>query len=117
MRSILRAGTLVIFLGIAVTLGCHSGDTTNNNSAVCQTAVDDISSPAAGVATLHGSFFSDETVIIQESDGTEISHGTPDTDRNAFSFGGIPSGTHSYHIIISCNSGRDDLGSFTFNVT
>ena len=40
----------------------------------------------------------------------------PDSDRNAFSFSGIPSGTHTYHIIISCSSGRDDLGSFTFDV-
>ena len=77
MRSIVRRATMVIFLGISVTIGCHGEEMTNNNSAVCQTAVDDIGSPAAGVATLHGSFFSDETVIFQEFDGTEVGHGTP----------------------------------------
>jgi hypothetical protein len=104
-----------MFLALATTLGCGS-DNSEEPGASCNTDVTSVDSPAAGYATLHGSFFSNETVIIQETDGTVISQGTPDSDRNAFTLGGVPSGTHTYEIVISCDAGRDNLGSFTFNV-
>jgi hypothetical protein len=116
MRSIVRTATLVMFLGVATTLGC-GGDTPEDMGANCQTEVDSITYPSAGFATLHGSFFSSESVIIQETDGTLISDGTPDSDRNAFTLGNIPSGMHTYEIVISCDAGRDNLGGFTFNGT
>lgn len=75
-----------------------------------------ITSPSAGFAMLHGNFYSDESVIIQETDGTVIAQGTPDSDRSTFTLGGVPSGTHNYQIVISCDDGRDNLGSFSFTV-
>ena len=65
---------------------------------------------------MHGEFFDNETVIIQETDGTVISQGTPDTNRNAFTLGDVPSGHHHYEIVISCDAGRDNLGGFDFDV-
>jgi hypothetical protein len=115
MRSIERAASMVLFLGVVVMAGCGE-DNPTDNSGTCQTSVDNITSPAAGAATLHGSFFSTESVIIQESDGTVLGSGTPENNRDAFTLTGIPSGDHTYHIIISCDSGRDDLGGFPFHI-
>lgn len=58
----------------------------------------------------------DETVIIQETDGTVIAQGTPDTNRNAFTLAGVPSGDHHYEIVISCDAGPENLGGFDFNI-
>lgn len=65
---------------------------------------------------LHGEFHSNESVLVQESDGTVIAEGTPDSDRSTFTFTGVPSGDHNYHIVISCDDGRNDLGSYEFNI-
>ncbi len=116
MRSIVRTATIGMFLALAMTLGCGS-DNTEDPTANCQTDVTSITYPTSGFATLHGSFFSDETVIIQETDGTVVSQGTPDSNRNAFTLGGIPSGTHTYEIVVSCADGRLNLGSFTFTAS
>lgn len=116
MRSIVRTATMVMFLAIASALGCGS-DNTEEPGANCNTDVDaGVTSPAPGNATLHGQFYSDETVIIQETDGTVISSGTPNSDRDAFTLSGVPSGTHTYEIVISCDGGRENLGSFTFTI-
>ena len=115
MRFSLRHATQIAVLCAIVGLGC-SGDS-EKPTVSCDTSVDDlITSPAPGVATLHGEFFSNETVIVQETDGTVIASGTPDSNRNAFSFTGIPSGTHRYEIVISCDAGREEIGGFTFDI-
>ncbi|MBA2685103.1 MAG: hypothetical protein H0U66_11495 [Gemmatimonadaceae bacterium] len=49
------------------------------------------------------------------TDGTLVSQGRPDSNRNAFTLDGIPSGTHTYEIVVSCADGQESLGNFTFN--
>ncbi|MEO6209965.1 MAG: hypothetical protein ABIQ10_07570 [Gemmatimonadaceae bacterium] len=114
MRSIVRTATIVTFLGLATVLGC-GGDSPDPGGGNRATEVDSITYPSSGCAQLHGSFFSTETVLIKETDGTLISQGTPDSDRNAFTLSTIPTGTHSYEIFVSCDSGPESLGNFTFN--
>lgn len=116
MQSFARTATMVMFLALATTVGCGSDNSEDPGGANCNTDVTSITSPAAGFATLHGDFFSNESVIIQETDGTVISSGTPSSNRNAFTLDGVPSGTHTYEIVISCDAGRDNLGSFTFTI-
>ena len=45
-----------------------------------------------------------------------IAEGTPDSYRSTFTVGDVPSGDHQYHVVLSRDSGRDDLGSFDFNI-
>jgi hypothetical protein len=108
------AYTLALLCTIAA-FGCGS-DEESPGQVTCSTEVTSITSPAPGVATMHGDFLSDESVIIQETDGTVIAQGTPDSDRNAFTLTGVPSGDHHYEIVISCGGGRENLGSFDFNI-
>lgn len=114
MRSIVRTATMLLFLGLATVLGCGS-DSSDPGGGNCATQVDSISYPSSGFAQLHGSFYSTESVLIKETDGTLISQGTPDSDRNAFTLSNIPTGTHTYEIFVSCDSGQESLGDFTFN--
>lgn len=65
---------------------------------------------------MHGDFFGDEAVIIQETDGTVIAQGTPENNRDAFTLTGVPSGDHYYEIVISCDAGRENLGGFDFDI-
>lgn len=105
---------MVTFLGLATVLGCGS-DSPDQGGGNCATEVNSITYPSSGFAQLHGSFYSTETVLIKETDGTLISQGTPDSDRNAFTLSNIPTGTHTYEIFVSCDSGQESLGNFTFN--
>lgn len=115
MRSALFKLSVLTLLGAFFVVGCDSdSDNGDGPSADCRTSVDNVTSPGAGFAMLHGSFYSDESVIIQETDGTVIAQGTPDSDRSTFTLGGVPSGTHRYEVIISCDAGRNDIGSYQF---
>jgi hypothetical protein len=116
MRASLLKLSMLAVLGSVVALGCNNDEEADGPSVNCSTSVESISSPGPGFAMLHGNFYSNETVIIQESDGTQIAHGTPDSDRSTFTLDGIPSGTHNYHIVVSCDAGQEDLGSFSFDV-
>jgi hypothetical protein len=116
MRATLYKLSMLTLLGAVAVLGCNNNDEADGPSANCSTTVDNVTSPSSGFAMLHGSFYSNETVIIQESDGTEIAHGTPDSDRSTFTLSGVPSGTHRYRIIVSCDAGQEDLGTYDFVV-
>jgi hypothetical protein len=116
MRAAFFKISMLALMGAVLVLGCNGNDEAEDPSGNCSTTVDSITSPGAGFAMLHGSFYSDETVIIQETDGTVISQGTPDSNRSTFTLSGVPSGTHRYQIVVSCDSGRDNLGSFDFVV-
>ena len=114
MRARLLKLSMLALLG-AVVLGCgDDSENPNGPSADCSTSVDNVTSPGAGFAMLHGSFYDNESVIIQETDGTVIAQGTPDSNRSTFTLGGVPSGTHRYEIVISCDAGRNDLGTYQF---
>jgi hypothetical protein len=118
MRSTLFKLSVLYVLGAFLVIGCGSDSEDGDGpSADCRTSVESISSPSAGFAMLHGSFYSDESVIIQETDGTVIAQGTPDSDRSTFTLSGVPSGDNHYEIIISCDAGRNDLGTFQFQIT
>ncbi|HEY4320382.1 MAG TPA: hypothetical protein VGM77_04305 [Gemmatimonadales bacterium] len=104
----------------AILLSACSGSSDDENSdRNCETTVSSkATSPAAGALTLQGDFLPDETVILRYiSNGeTRSALGTPDSERSTFTLTGLPSGKVSYHIIISCNGGQDDLGSFDYTV-
>jgi hypothetical protein len=116
MQLAARRATLALLTLLAFAVSCGRDSEDPNGNAQCDSEVDSGTSPAPGALTLHGSFFSNESVIIQETDGTSIALGTPDSDRNAFTLTGVPSGHHVYEVVISCDAGRDNLGSFTFDV-
>ena len=116
MRATFFKLSILALLGTVFVLGCGEDEEDGPSNDNCRTAVTSITSPSAGLAMLHGSFYSDESVIIQETDGTVIAQGTPDSDRSTFTLSGVPSGTHSYQIVISCDAGRDNLGSFSFTI-
>jgi hypothetical protein len=116
MRISLRGAGQIAVLCALVSLGCGSDSESEDPGTNCDTTVDSITSPSAGFATLHGEFFHDETVIIEETDGTVISQGTPDSDRNAFTLGGVPSGHHHYEIVVSCDNGQENLGGFDVDI-
>ncbi len=116
MQFVARRASLALLVLLPFTSSCGSDSEAPGDSANCATVVDSGTSPAAGALTLHGSFFSTESVIVQETDGTVVALGTPDSDRNAFTLSGIPSGQHVYKVVISCDPGREDLGNFTFDV-
>jgi len=116
MRSTIFKLSILALLGTVFIVGCGDDEEDGPSNDNCRTAVTSITSPSVGFAMLHGSFYSDESVIIQETDGTVIAQGTPDSDRSTFTLSGVPSGTHNYQIVISCDAGRDNLGGFSFTV-
>lgn len=74
MRGLLCPSTLVL-TGALLPLGCDSKSGVEPGQ--CESVVDSVTSPSPGFAMLHGEFHSNESVIIQESDGTVIAEGTP----------------------------------------
>lgn len=64
-------------------------------------------------------FFHNESVIMRRTvngQTTTVASGTPDADRPSFAFTGLPSGTLTLDVVISCSPGQDDLGSATYIV-
>jgi hypothetical protein len=116
MRATLIKLSMLGVLGAVFVLGCGEDSENGDGPANCDTSVDSVTSPSPGFATMHGSFFGDESVIIQETDGTVISQGTPSDHRDAFTLSGVPSGHHRYEIVVSCDGGRDNLGGFNFDI-
>lgn len=107
-------------------LAACSSHTPTSSQAVCNTHFDyesdgaaGWSSPAAGVLTLTGSFYPDETVeleFVDNSGGTHHYSGTPPSARSTLTLTNIPSGTHDFIVSVSCASGHDDHyanGTFT----
>jgi hypothetical protein len=95
------------------TLGCE-GD---RSSARCMSTVTAATSPASGVLTLTGNFYSNESVIVRdERTNTQVASGTPATNRTSFSFVGITPGIHTFEIIASCDNGQQDIGGETVTI-
>jgi hypothetical protein len=106
MRTLITA---IGFAAAAVAItACHSDD--NGQNAMCKTDVSSITSPATGVITLVGSFYSDESVIVHAG-SVSVGSATPATDRDLFSFTGVPSGIQSIDVIVSCKGGQDHIGA------
>jgi hypothetical protein len=117
--------TLVIRRLLAVALVCAGpalgtacGAKDSPTSTRCLSTVTSGTSPAAGVLTLTGEFYPDESVIL----GYDINGqhhtavGTPGTQRTTLTLIGLPSGGRIYTVLVSCNSGQDDDGSQFFTV-
>jgi hypothetical protein len=88
----------------------------------CQTSIDDTAtSPAPGALTLQGHFYEDETVILGFSDpvtgNPRTVFGTPASNRSSFTLTGLPSGTRTYLISLSCGeNGSHIYASNTYTV-
>ena len=83
----------------------------------CFSDVSGYTSPAPGVLTLQGHFYTTESILVRDA-GThaQVAGGTPASDRTSFSFTGVPSGSHTYEIVASCNSGQNTVLTQTFIV-
>jgi hypothetical protein len=119
-RTVLVTSMLAC-VGAAMVAACAGGNGPNG-AELCKTQITGYSSPAPGVLTLKGQFFADESVILQTGATYPITPvqvfgtATPASDRTALSFTNMPSGIHSYNIIISCASGREDRGDLATSV-
>lgn len=104
-------------LSTTAILGCSSSRDEQGTGADCRSSLTSYSSPATGVLTLTGSFYSDETVYLtdttqdrQDKQATV----TPPSDRNSVTFASLPSGTLSYNVTFSCSEGQEDTGDHTY---
>lgn len=106
------AATVLVTASLA---GCT--DDLAQRASECFSDVSGYSSPAAGVLTLQGHFYTTESILVRDATThAQVAGGTPATDRTSFSFVGLPSGSHSYEIIASCNSGQNTVLTQTFVV-
>jgi hypothetical protein len=112
-----RLGAVVVLVS-AISCSTDEEDTALTSSN-CETHYTNYSSPAAGVLTLTGNFFASETVLIQTHAAAgsrmTVANGTPATDRTSFTFTNMPSGTHEYFLVVSCEAGIDSY-DVTFQV-
>jgi hypothetical protein len=99
---------------------CHPNSEESNseddNPKACETSINDTAtSPAPGALTLQGHFYENETVILGFSDpvtgNPTTVFGTPASNRTSFTLTGLPSGTRTYLISLSCG----DNGSHIYN--
>jgi hypothetical protein len=86
--------------------------------AECKTFITGHSSPAPGVLTLTGDFFSDETVLLRYTSGGHNQQLTltPATDRTQVTFTGLPSGSIEIDVLASCDEGQQDLGTKAYDI-
>ncbi len=127
MRNWKRYGSALLCLaGPVIAGGCSSDSTGGGNDNVCATELDyeseggaSVQSPAAGVLTFNGQFHTDESVILGYTDNNGGHHSipiTPSTNRTSLSFAGLPSGTRTYTMTISCADGQDHRANGNFTV-
>ncbi len=109
MRSSVAALSITAFALLAG--ACHT-DSETGVQHMCKTDVSSITSPAPGVITLMGKFYADESVIVTAG-GVQVGSGTPASDRTAFSFINVPSGSQTLEVIASCQGGQDHIASET----
>ncbi|MEP6764559.1 MAG: hypothetical protein ABJB66_09630 [Gemmatimonadaceae bacterium] len=113
------AAAALAYSALIAIAACSPNVTDGQNMDICQTAVDGATSPSTGFLTLDGQFYANESVILQYTDANHMQHqvsGTPQTDRNVFTLGGLPSGVNTYTIIISCSAGQENNGSHNYTV-
>jgi hypothetical protein len=78
----------------------------------CFSSLSSITSPAPNTITLHGSFYSNESLIVSLVNSPQhVASGTPASDRDTFTLTGIPSGYAVYSVTASCDQGQQSLGS------
>jgi hypothetical protein len=107
------AATMLV--GAAI-IGCED-DLAARADSKCFTILSDVTSPGPGVVTLTGHFFDSESVLIRDaSTNNLLASGTPSTDRSTFTFTGIPSGSQSLDIVVSCDGGQQDMGTRVLTV-
>lgn len=118
---------LALNVGVAM-LGSGCTDTGSPEDDVgCETRLDfteksnaDPTSPAPGVMTVTGHFFSTESVVVRYTDPAtgEVQSAivTPPTDRTSITFTGLPSGTITYLFTLSCAQGTHVVGKKTVTV-
>jgi hypothetical protein len=108
-----------VFASLSVTatvLACK--DNPSGEDAKCRSTLSTFTSPAPGVVTLTGHFYSDESIEILDLDAsTVVAEGTPATDRTSFTFTGVPSGVRYYLIKVSCSAGQENLDEGDFTVS
>jgi hypothetical protein len=99
----------VLFAGVA---SCNADAYNPNQPADCKTDFTSYTSPAPGTVTFTGNFYSNESVILMDGDGTmTFATGTPATDRTSFTLTGLPSGTQRYKFRVSCAAGEADIAT------
>lgn len=111
----LRTGLL---FAIAIATAAACGDTPAPNRGTCNTAVTSAASPAPGALTLTGTFYPNETVLLNYTAGgqQQQASGTPATARTQLTLTGLPSGSVVYFLTISCSNGQDERGNRTYFV-
>ena len=115
---------VAIVLWLVAAGACSS--TSTESSSTCQTSLDyesaggaSVQSPATGVLTFTGQFYTTETMLLGYTDNAGAHHLipiTPTSDRTSLSFTGLPSGVRTYTVTISCEAGQDTRNSGNFNV-
>jgi hypothetical protein len=111
-RRTITLATAAVFLAGTAALAACEDDLAAKANSTCFSDLSDVTSPATGVLTLTGHFFDNESIIVRDaSTHTQVASGTPATDRPTFTFTSIPSGSHSFDIIASCDNGQEDLGT------
>jgi hypothetical protein len=115
-----RCWSIAVLVGGSVMLATACPDVTDDTmNAKCKTQITGSTSPAPGVLTLNGQFYSDETVLlqtVQSGQTVTVGSGTPASNRTAFTLINMPSGNRVYNLVISCAGGQDDRGSVTYLV-
>lgn len=107
-----RFGTLVALLLVGAAVGGCEDSLAEKASSTCFSDLTGTTSPTTGALTLQGHFFSNESILVRDaSTNALVASGTPSTDRDVFTFTGLPSGSHSYTIIASCSAGQETLGT------
>src|ERR1019366_10706135 len=107
-RSVQWTAIVATMLVSATVSGC--ADDLAQRATECFSDVSGYASPAPGVLTLQGHFYSTESILVRDAaTHTQVAGGTPASDRTSFSFTGVPSGSHSYEVIASCNSGQNTV--------
>jgi hypothetical protein len=111
---------------LLIAAGACGSNNTDNGSATCQTSLDyesagaaSVNSPATGVLTFTGQFYTTESMILGYTDNAGAHHSTPITptsDRTSLSFTGLPSGVRTYTVTISCEAGQDSRTTGNFSV-
>jgi hypothetical protein len=121
-----RSFAVLSAAGVILTGACHPNSEESNsgddNPNACETSIDDTAtSPAPGALTLQGHFYEDETVILGYSDpvtgNPRTVFGTPASNRTSFTLTGLPSGTRTYLITLSCGeNGSHIYNSYSYTV-
>jgi hypothetical protein len=114
-RSVQCSAIVAIMLVSATVSGCS--EDLAQRATECFSDVSGYTSPAPGVLTLQGHFYNTESILVRDfTTHAQVAGGTPASDRTSFTFTGVPSGSHSYEVIVSCNSGQNTLLTETFVV-